>query len=173
MSISRCFFPALSSKFVVVRYEIFLYNTCRFTDRLLFGGLSMIARNDRPLGDLIAQGRKNHKLTQEKLAEIVNVEYRTIQRWECGESTPRPSKIETLAYTFPEVREPLMRAFQKKYTSIEFCLSCVKDFSAFSHWLDMPNSKIYNVTFLKRSTVNKTLYHTYITQAERKERCSA
>ncbi len=71
---------------------------------------------DRLLADLIVQGRKKHKLTQERLAEMIGVDCRTVQRWESGESIPQPLHIEALAIILPEMRESFREAVQKNYT---------------------------------------------------------
>ena len=46
------------------------------------------------LGNFLAQLRNKKGLTQEQLAEMINVNYKTISKWECGNSTP---SLDTLA----------------------------------------------------------------------------
>ena len=46
------------------------------------------------LGNFLAQLRNEKGLTQEQLAEMINVNYKTISKWECGNSTP---SLDTLA----------------------------------------------------------------------------
>ena len=48
----------------------------------------------------IKQLRKEKKLTQEELAEETDIPYRTLQRWENGESQIKPEKAEKLANFF-------------------------------------------------------------------------
>lgn len=42
----------------------------------------------------LAAARVNRKLTQEQLAEAVNVSKKTVQNWESGKSKPSIDKIE-------------------------------------------------------------------------------
>lgn len=44
--------------------------------------------------------RKEKKLTQKELAEETDIPYRTLQRWENGESQIKPEKAEKLANFF-------------------------------------------------------------------------
>ena len=54
--------------------------------------LERLRNNDElTLGQSIQKSRSVHGLTQERLAESVGVEPRTIQRWEAEESHPRPA----------------------------------------------------------------------------------
>ena len=48
----------------------------------------------------IKQLRKEKKLTQKELAEETDIPYRTLQRWENGESQIKPEKAEKLANFF-------------------------------------------------------------------------
>jgi transcriptional regulator with XRE-family HTH domain len=73
-----------------------------------------IDATDRLLADLIVQGRQSRKLTQERLAEIIGVDHRTIQRWEAGESIPQPSHIDALSTIIPvEMRASFREAVKK------------------------------------------------------------
>ena len=44
--------------------------------------------------------RKENKLTQKELAEETDIPYRTLQRWENGETDIKSDKIKTLCKTF-------------------------------------------------------------------------
>ena len=72
---------------------------------------------DRPLADLIILGRTNRKLTQERLAEMVGVDWRTVQRWESGESVPWPLHIEALSTIMPEMKASFREAVKKNWHS--------------------------------------------------------
>ena len=45
----------------------------------------------------IRERRKDNKLTQEKLAEIIGVSLMTLKRWEWGSSEPRAEELQKLA----------------------------------------------------------------------------
>lgn len=47
-------------------------------------------------GRLIALKRKEHKLTQEQLAERINVSGKTVSKWECGKCMPDSAVMEDL-----------------------------------------------------------------------------
>ena len=55
--------------------------------------------NQEKIGKFIAECRKKQKLTQEELAEKLNVNIRTISRWETGVSIPDLSLYEPLCNT--------------------------------------------------------------------------
>lgn len=50
-------------------------------------------------GNYIQQKRKEKSMTQEQLAEKLEVSNKTISKWECGNSFPDYSFIEKLCYT--------------------------------------------------------------------------
>lgn len=50
-------------------------------------------------GRFIALKRKEHKLTQEQLAERLNVSGKTISKWECGKCMPDSAVMEDLCDT--------------------------------------------------------------------------
>ena len=62
----------------------------------------------------IRERRKNNKLTQENLAEIIGVSLMTLKRWEWGNTEPRAEELQKLAealgttsaYLFGEVDTP-------------------------------------------------------------------
>ena len=58
-----------------------------------------IIMNQEKIGKFIAECRKKQKLTQEELAEKLNVNIRTISRWETGVSIPDLSLYEPLCNT--------------------------------------------------------------------------
>ena len=49
------------------------------------------------LGENIYNLRKSKKLSQEQLAEIVNVTRQTISNWELGETSPNPEQLKILS----------------------------------------------------------------------------
>ena len=55
---------------------------------------------EKQFGERIKQLRKETKLTQEQLAEIVGTDSRTVRRWESGESGPEFNKLERIAQAF-------------------------------------------------------------------------
>ena len=52
------------------------------------------------LGEKISKLRKKQNLSQEKLAEIINVTRQTISNWELGETSPNPEQLKLLSKTF-------------------------------------------------------------------------
>lgn len=49
------------------------------------------------LGDIILKLRKDCKLSQEQLAEKVDVTRQTISNWELGETSPNPEQLKLLS----------------------------------------------------------------------------
>ncbi len=49
------------------------------------------------LGDAILRLRKEHKLSQEQLAEKIGVTRQTISNWELGETSPNPDQLKLLS----------------------------------------------------------------------------
>lgn len=47
--------------------------------------------NQERIGKFIAKCRKEQKLTQEELAEKLNITYKAVSKWECGKSLPDAS----------------------------------------------------------------------------------
>lgn len=47
--------------------------------------------NQEKIGRFIAECRKNQKLTQEQLAEKLNITYKAVSKWECGKGLPDSS----------------------------------------------------------------------------------
>ena len=74
--------------------------------------------DDRLFGAVIKQGRERHRLTQERLAELIDVDTRTVQRWEAGECIPWPLYIESIISTMPEIEASLREAIKKNTTLI-------------------------------------------------------
>ena len=56
--------------------------------------------NQEKMGQLIAELRKEKKLTQEKFAEILNVDRTTISKWERGISAPDISLLQPICTVF-------------------------------------------------------------------------
>jgi len=52
------------------------------------------------LGDRILNLRKSQKLSQEQLAEKINVTRQTISNWELGETNPNPEQLKMLSKQF-------------------------------------------------------------------------
>lgn len=52
--------------------------------------------NQEKIGKFIASCRKKQKLTQEQLAEKLNITYKAVNKWECGKSIPDASIMITL-----------------------------------------------------------------------------
>ena len=52
------------------------------------------------LGNFLAQLRNEKGLTQEQLAEMINVNYKTISKWECGNSSPSLDTLVQLCEIF-------------------------------------------------------------------------
>ena len=79
-------------------------------------------RNDDQFGSIIKQGRADRGLTQELLAELVEVDLRTIQRWEAEECLPWPVYIERMVSILPEIEASLQKAIKKKhFTPSQIC----------------------------------------------------
>jgi transcriptional regulator with XRE-family HTH domain len=70
--------------------------------------------DDYLFGIIIKQQREKRGLTQEKLAELVDADLRTIQRWEAGLCIPWPSYIEKIIIIMPEINASLREAIKKK-----------------------------------------------------------
>ena len=47
--------------------------------------------NQEKIGKFIAKSRKEQNLTQEELAEKLNITYKAVSKWECGKSLPDAS----------------------------------------------------------------------------------
>lgn len=52
------------------------------------------------LGNFLAQLRNEKGITQEQLAEMINVNYKTISKWECGNSSPSLDILNQLCEIF-------------------------------------------------------------------------
>lgn len=60
----------------------------------------------------LAKFRKSAGLTQQQLAERVGVSRQQIQKWECGERTPKLKNIIKLAAALDLPLEELIREYQ-------------------------------------------------------------
>ena len=67
----------------------------------------------------IKQWRKRVGLTQEKLADLVNVHLNTLSRWELGQREPRASEIAKLCEVLGVSEAELLRGPQSKEWRIE------------------------------------------------------
>lgn len=47
--------------------------------------------NQEKIGRFIAKCRKNQNLTQEQLADKLNITYKAVSKWECGRGLPDAS----------------------------------------------------------------------------------
>lgn len=75
--------------------------------------MSLRTKIDDHFGQIIRQGRENRKLTQEQLAELVEIDQRTIQRWEAEISIPWLASQKRIATAMPEISECLHLAIKK------------------------------------------------------------
>jgi ribosome-binding protein aMBF1 (putative translation factor) len=64
-------------------------------------------------GAIIRQARNNRGITQGGLAELIEVEDRTVQRWETEESIPWPICQEKLIAVMPEIAISFRDAIKK------------------------------------------------------------
>jgi transcriptional regulator with XRE-family HTH domain len=53
--------------------------------------------NNKSLGSFISELRKEKRLTQRELAELLNVSDKTVSHWECDENSPDISTLPLLA----------------------------------------------------------------------------
>ena len=51
----------------------------------------------KKIGEYIAKKRKEKKLTQQELADKVNVSVKAISKWECGKGLPEITNLQMLA----------------------------------------------------------------------------
>jgi DNA-binding XRE family transcriptional regulator len=70
--------------------------------------------DDDHFGIIIKQGREKLQLTQEKFAELIEVDLRTIQRWEVEKCIPWPSCLEKVIGVLPEIGATLREVIKKK-----------------------------------------------------------
>ena len=59
-------------------------------------------------GERLKRLRKKAGLTQEKLAELLNISFKTIQRWEWGKNIPRVDDIKELAAALNVTEDELL-----------------------------------------------------------------
>jgi transcriptional regulator with XRE-family HTH domain len=62
------------------------------------------------LGDLLREGRKKQNLTQDQLAEILDVSQPSVSDWESGAKTPRMKQLRPLATVLGIPRQWLLEA---------------------------------------------------------------
>lgn len=58
--------------------------------------------------------RRRKLMTQKELADAVGSTYQTVQRWESGESTPRPSALRQLCAVLDVTPDELLAALGSK-----------------------------------------------------------
>ena len=56
--------------------------------------------NQKKIGSFIKELRQSHSLTQEELAQILGVNYRTVSHWETGKNMPDYDVIIDMAKYF-------------------------------------------------------------------------
>lgn len=93
--------------------------------------------NDKKMGDLIAELRKQKNMTQKDLADLLNVTDKAVSKWERGISCPDIAAIPLLAQTLgitseellniqkAEVPAPTKGPLKKLKTFIPFILTAV------------------------------------------------
>lgn len=86
----------------------------------------------------IKQWRKRIGLTQEKLADLVNVHLNTLSRWELGQREPRASEIAKLCEVLGVSVDDLLRGPQSKEWRIEVVFRREEDWEM--HTVDMSAS---------------------------------
>ena len=92
---------SFSKKINAVDYEIIKYLICCIVKKTFYkvyfisGG--MMSSLKIKFGKRVRELRRSKKITQEQLAEIVNIEPPNISKIECGMHFPQPDKIEKIA----------------------------------------------------------------------------
>lgn len=64
------------------------------------------------MGTTLREWRRRKLLTQKELAQAAGTTYQTIQRWESGESTPRPAALRRLCAVLGVSAEELLAALE-------------------------------------------------------------
>ena len=77
------------------------------------------------IGKFIAQLRKEHEFTQEKLGEILGVTNKTISRWETGTYLPPAEMLASMSNLFPVTINELLSG--KRLTQDEYKIAAEKN----------------------------------------------
>lgn len=125
------------------------------------------------LGENIYNLRKSKKLSQEQLAELINVTRQTISNWELGETSPNPEQLKLLSKTLNVSVDELLNNDIKnilvekvnnteklagmiikilKFVGIAFLVMLVVDIIAFIIFAFVKNDAI--VSNVESSTIN-------------------
>lgn len=94
-----------------------------------------------PFAKIIKELRLNNNLTQEKLAEMLNISPQAVSRWETDAAMPDISLLPPLAYLFNVTTDYLlgMDTHQKDLRKAEFDKAC------FEHWKRDDKEKNYEI----------------------------
>ena len=79
------------------------------------------------IGEKIKDLRKKNDLTQEKLADYLNVSYQAVSKWECGLSSPDLSLIAPLTKLFGVTADELLGLADKNDTRLNELETAYKD----------------------------------------------
>jgi transcriptional regulator with XRE-family HTH domain len=106
-------------------------------------------------GEKIAKARKNTNLTQDQLAELLEVTRQTISKWESGLTFPETSKISKLAEVLKVSCDYLLR--EEKVVTVEVSTPNLNSYAV--DW-----TKLYPVLAEYQSTVDCNQYLSIFTE---------
>lgn len=101
-------------------------------------------------GEKIARARKDINLTQDQLAELLEVTRQTISKWESDLTFPETAKIAKLSKVLNVSCDYLLK--EDKLAKIETLTPCTNDYAV--EW-----SKLYPILGQYQSAVDCTEYH--------------
>lgn len=93
----------------------------------------------------IKQWRKRVGLTQEKLADLVNVHLNTLSRWELGQREPRASEIAKLCEVLGVSEAELLRGPAEKRWEVRVILEEPKEVDVMNLTKDAPNEALVEI----------------------------
>ena len=93
----------------------------------------------------IKQWRKRVGLTQEKLADLVNVHLNTLSRWELGQREPRASEIAKLCEVLGVSEAELLRGPAEKRWEVRVILEEPKEGDVMNLTKDAPNEALVEI----------------------------
>ena len=93
----------------------------------------------------IKQWRKRVGLTQEKLADLVNVHLNTLSRWELGQREPRASEIAKLCEVLGVSEAELLRGPAEKRWEVRVILEEPKEVDVMNLAKDAPNEALVEI----------------------------
>lgn len=93
----------------------------------------------------IKQWRKRVGLTQEKLADLVNVHLNTLSRWELGQREPRASEIAKLCEVLGVSEAELLRGPAEKRWEVRVILEEPKEVDVMILTKDAPNEALVEI----------------------------